>query len=189
MKIHDAKLIVAKEHGFESFDAYINNIICTALKKSSVQRLMNDINDWAGKTFSKEDRALSVAFHLRKEVDELIKELEVGKDLDNTSGIIGEVADCLILLLNCASACKFNSQAIIQASVIKMNKNKKRLWGFPNEEGVVEHIRCPLKGCYSDSVELVKSEISAETEDISAKIQNEYRCKRCKTTFYKEYKK
>ena len=63
--------------------------------------------------------------------------------IDNNSGhtrIKFELADCLTLLLDVAAHEFIDVDELLAASEEKMEINKKRKWGEPDENGVVEHI-------------------------------------------------
>ena len=46
-----------------------------------------------------------------------------------------------MLLDDCASHMKFTAKDIYKAEINKLEINKKRIWGNPDENGVVEHIK------------------------------------------------
>ena len=52
-----------------------------------------------------------------------------------------EFADCFILLLDAARKEGLFAKDILKAIVNKMEINKARKWGKPDENGVMEHIR------------------------------------------------
>jgi len=105
---------------------------------NKLQELQNDIHQWADKTFGKERETISAAYHLKKEINELIESLESDRlDTDTPE----EFADCFILILNTASKYGMTTHDLIRKSKWKMSKNKLRQWGKPDENGVVEHIR------------------------------------------------
>lgn len=104
---------------------------------SGLQRLMNDISEWSDKTFGEGQRNPAIAYHLKKEVDELIKALE---EKDETH-IRFEYADCMMLLLDSAKHYGFNASHFLFITRMKLNINKTRKWGKPDENGVVEHIK------------------------------------------------
>ena len=52
-----------------------------------------------------------------------------------------EIADCFMLLLDSAHHVGITHNEILQATKEKLEINKKRKWGNPDENGVVEHIK------------------------------------------------
>lgn len=84
------------------------------------------VGKWARKTFPKATKESWVK-HLEKEVKEL-------QD-DHTPE---EAADCLILLLGYAHINNFD---LMEEAQKKMEINKRRKWGKPDSDGVVEHVR------------------------------------------------
>jgi len=116
----------------------------------SLQKLMNETCEWSDKTFDKGEfnrkRCIPISYHLQKETKELTEELEKfwSKSV-HTVYDIGELekefADVLILLVDCANHSSFNAEELLTAAFNKLEENKKRKWGLPDENGVVEHIR------------------------------------------------
>ena len=121
-----------------------------------IQTLQNDIKKWSDETFGKYRSASPMAYHLKKEVDELIGALErlyegtytnsditavgVQELMKKNERILYELADCLTLVMDCASHVQIDMQSLISASEKKLEINKKRKWGVPDENGVVEYI-------------------------------------------------
>ena len=52
-----------------------------------------------------------------------------------------EYADCLILLLDAYCMAGGSADELIDTAFKKLEINKRRDWGTPDENGVVEHIR------------------------------------------------
>lgn len=88
--------------------------------------LQYDIGEWSDKTFPNSTTQTIIA-HLKREVAEL-----------EASGAGSELADCFLLLLHYAHKRKLHSY---QEILDKHEVNKKRKWGKPDAEGVVEHLR------------------------------------------------
>lgn len=105
---------------------------------SEVQKLMDDIHQWADNTFGKERTALAPLRHLQKEVREL-QEAIAFEDKPNQVEL--EFADCFILLLNAAAKYGLTFDRMVTAATVKMEINKARKWGKPDADGVAEHIR------------------------------------------------
>lgn len=107
-----------------------------------------DITNWQKKTFG-QATPVSKAHHLKEEVDELLVELESyyrsGFPKSETqlkdSLIEKEFADCFLLLFGSAAAHGMGYEDICQAIDTKMEINKSRKWGKPDENGVVKHVQ------------------------------------------------
>ncbi len=103
------------------------------------QKLADDIRLWSDATFGDGQRNPAIVYHLRKEVDELIECFEVYPEKwDDKLGI--EFADCMMLLLDSASHAGISVQQIMDYTRKKLEINKTRKWGKPDENGVIEHI-------------------------------------------------
>jgi NTP pyrophosphatase (non-canonical NTP hydrolase) len=106
--------------------------LCKRLEK--VENFQLEISDWQDETFPKAN-ALSKMSHLAKEIIELNKTLvEPSSQME----IEEELADCQHLLFGIASKCGIN---LYEATRQKFEINKKRIWGKPDSNGVVEHIK------------------------------------------------
>jgi NTP pyrophosphatase (non-canonical NTP hydrolase) len=102
---------------------------------SDLQKLMYEIRSWSVPTFGDRYQAtIPVLNHLKKEIDELILEIEEDGDYSE------EFADCFMLLLDAAGGRGLTAENLIDYTYQKLNKNKTRTWGKPNEDGVIEHI-------------------------------------------------
>lgn len=93
------------------------------------------ISQWQNETFG-QATALSKLSHLNQEIIELNTEI-----IGNTEHKKMEFADCFILLFGCAASDGMTYEDICKAIDDKMEINKKRTWGKPNENGVVNHIK------------------------------------------------
>jgi NTP pyrophosphatase (non-canonical NTP hydrolase) len=69
-------------------------------------------------------------YHLREEVNELIRACETNAAIDV------EVADCMILLFVIAHLSRFSAGDAVLA---KHTQNVQRTWGEPDEDGVSHH--------------------------------------------------
>jgi hypothetical protein len=96
-----------------------------------VRLLENQIIRWADKTFPN-SRDYSKMMHLKKEVKELEEAVFFGKRAD----MIEEAADVAIILIHL-----IGTGDLKQAIRRKFKVLKKRKWGLPDADGVVEHIR------------------------------------------------
>lgn len=99
-----------------------------------MEELFNTITAWQNNTFG-ETTPLSVAKHLRKEVDELIEALERG-DKVNTEE---ELSDVQILLWNEAKKLGMDFYELSANVRKKHTKNLKRRWLKPDADGCVHH--------------------------------------------------
>jgi len=118
-----------------------------------LQKLMNDISEWSDATFGNSQRNPAIVHHLKKEVDELIQSFNETNacGVDDAIGIGEfnravkktrmELADCFMLILDSASHFGMTADELIYVSEAKLEINKNRKWGKPDENGVVEHIR------------------------------------------------
>jgi NTP pyrophosphatase (non-canonical NTP hydrolase) len=123
------------------------------LYMEQLQSLMNDISEWSDSTFGDAQRNPGIVYHLKMEADELIEALDksalLGADLSVGIGEYGrqvkktkmEFADCFMLLLDSASHFHLSAEELIETTRKKLEINKKRKWGKPDKNGVVEHIR------------------------------------------------
>lgn len=100
--------------------------------------LFESITKWQKETFP-ESTAHSKVKHLSEEVDELSTELCFPSD-DTGKAKRMEFADCFILLIGAAHDSGMTYEDIIEAINEKMEINKARKWGKPDEYGVVKHI-------------------------------------------------
>jgi hypothetical protein len=88
--------------------------------------LLTEVRAWANATFGGMERQPSKIAHLRKEVDELAK---APHDVE-------EMADVFILLAHIS-----DGHDLTGAVRAKFEKNKRRVWGKADAEGVIEHVR------------------------------------------------
>ena len=106
-----------------------------------LQSLMHAVHSWQIKTFNSQT-PISKAIHLRKEVDELVAELQDSVVYSpNNTLLRREIADCFMLLIGICTVSEFNETDIIEAVYEKLEINKHRKWGNPDKHGVVQHIR------------------------------------------------
>ncbi len=96
-----------------------------------IQQLQEEIAQWSDATFGSCRPATRPLHHLAKEVQELIE----------TPDDRMEYADCLILLLDAYRMAGGSADDLIATCYKKLEINKERQWGDPDENGVVEHIR------------------------------------------------
>lgn len=91
-----------------------------------------EIAEFSDRKFGKERPFTAPLHHLKKEVDECIE-----------SGDLEEYADCLLLLMDAfrKKYPNYHSDILIQACLNKIRKCENRIWGEPDENGVIEHIK------------------------------------------------
>lgn len=100
-----------------------------------LQQQFNEITKWQKETFG-QATPLSKIAHLAEELSELVADLK-----SNNPGRRLEFADCFFLLFGAAAADGMSYEDICNAIQEKFEINKKRKWGKPNEQGVVNHIK------------------------------------------------
>lgn len=95
----------------------------------------NEIVAWQKETFGKAT-AQSKIGHLAEEVIELADALKEGLPDRRL-----EFADCFLLLFGAAAADGMTYDDIVNAIQEKFEINKARVWGKPDEHGIVRHIK------------------------------------------------
>jgi len=101
--------------------------------------LQDETGTWGDATFPR-STARSVMAHLTEEIDELAVEVEAfGANAvpTNRDALAEEAADCMLLLLHIAHKCGFDLEKAARA---KLECNRARTWGEPDERGVVRHV-------------------------------------------------
>lgn len=96
---------------------------------SNLSELLQEVADWAIPTFPNATPD-SWCAHIQKEAQEL---------RDDPSDII-EAADLLILVGGLVVKQGFTIRDLENAVRQKLEINKKRVWGEPDADGVVEHV-------------------------------------------------
>jgi len=95
--------------------------------------LQQRIGEWGDRTFPR-STLHSIHAHLSDEVAELADDI-LG-DHDYLTGMREEAADCAILLFQLAHHAGFDLLSEIER---KFAVNRMRVWGEPDERGVVKH--------------------------------------------------
>jgi NTP pyrophosphatase (non-canonical NTP hydrolase) len=116
---------------------------------TEIQRLQTDVKEWSDKQFGPRN-GWGIAHHLRLETGELIEALHdiysspytIPSD-ELSEKLKYEYADILILLIDSAAHEGIDMETLILYSQKKLEINKTRKWGNPNENGVIEHIEEP----------------------------------------------
>jgi NTP pyrophosphatase (non-canonical NTP hydrolase) len=149
--------------------------------------LADELSEWSESTFGKRP-ASAPAYHLKKEVAELIEAFE--KDPSNWRAIETELADCFLLVVDASKKHGLTAAGIISNARGKFEVAKKRKWGKADANGVVEHIRTeeelpnsdkndkpsvatmPNSSTNADNINT--SSISKEQEDVEALAKEKY---------------
>ena len=112
-----------------------------------IQYLQDNQRKWSDNTFAdgkfSNSRSLPISKHLTRESRELTEALEkyINDPSDETlSAVRDELADVSLLLLDCSAHVGFSVQSLFLMSLDKFEVNKKRKWGLPDHDGVIEHI-------------------------------------------------
>lgn len=115
---------------------------------TELQKLMSNIAEWSDKTFDRgnftQARCVPISHHLQKEAKELTEALErfmKHPTKENCELANKEFADVFMLLLDSAFHYGLLGDTLIKEGFEKLEINKERTWGEPDENGVVEHIR------------------------------------------------
>ena len=101
------------------------------------QLFLNEIAEWTTKTFPNQT-SISKLHHLKKEVRELIEAIENNHERE---GVEHEFSDCFMLLFDAARIEGMSLIDIINVMKRKFDINKQRIWGEPDENGVIHHIK------------------------------------------------
>lgn len=116
----------------------------------SLQKLMNETCEWSDKTFDNGKfnriRCVPISYHLQKETKELTEALKhfysgIMPSLEDIENTHEEFADVLILLVDAANHFGLNADELLTVAFNKLEENKTRKWGLPDENGVIEHIK------------------------------------------------
>jgi len=99
------------------------------------KQLFTDVTDWQEATF-KEIKTMPLLRHLGQETEEVIVSI-----LMNDTDKRLEFADCFILLMGAAKADGMSYEDICSAIKEKLEINKKRTWGEPDSNGVINHVK------------------------------------------------
>ena len=96
---------------------------------SELSTFQKEVGEWGDKTFNPKrgNNSKAIVHHLIKEVGELLD-----------SNASDEAADCFLLLLHHAHTLNYD---LLTEAKKKMKINRKRKWGKPDANGVVEHIK------------------------------------------------
>ncbi len=99
------------------------------------KKQFEEITEWQNKTFGKATPLSKIA-HLAQELGELVDDLK-----SNNPNRRLEFADCFLLLFGAAASDGMTYEDCISCISEKFEIVKKRKWGEPDENGVVNHIK------------------------------------------------
>ena len=112
------------------------------------KQLMDEQSAWSDKTFDNgrhsTKRALPISHHLQKESKELTEAIDIYTNNPNTETykqLAEEIADVGLLLLDILAHLDISVEMLYTFMSDKHEINKKRTWGKPDKNGVIEHIR------------------------------------------------
>lgn len=100
-------------------------------KNDKWQDLQDEIAEFTDRVFGHQKTCVPKLHHLREEVGELIEEPH-----DHL-----EWADCMILLIDAAKKNGMQMDDLFSYVQEKMEINKTRTWGEPDENGVRRHVK------------------------------------------------
>jgi hypothetical protein len=113
--------------------------------------LWNEIAEWSNRVFGDEQQRgpWGPLNHLRREVDEAqnaLSRLAEAYDEESVPTTLDlefetELADCLILIFDVARRARMTAMSLVGTALEKMEVNRGRVMGEPDEEGVIEHLR------------------------------------------------
>ena len=113
---------------------------------------LNEMHEWQQETFG-QATPMSKLKHLEEEINELMdsfmvydycvinKENNEAIPSDVATQLESEFADCFFLLFGSLYAHGANMDDLLQWMKDKLEVNKKRKWGKPDDDGVVKHIK------------------------------------------------
>jgi hypothetical protein len=95
-------------------------------RPESLEEVLLEAFDWAARTFPAMTTS-SCLHHLQQEVEELALAPDDPEEMADVAMLLGHLAHHQGI--NLAAACR-----------VKLEKNKQRAWGKPDEHGVVRHL-------------------------------------------------
>lgn len=129
----------------------------------TLKELLKEINDWQDSVFTKAT-VWSAMEHLDREVKELRQSIYSNPTRESQEG---ELADVFLLLAGVAHLLELDLEKAVEE---KMTINRRRVWGHPDKDGVVEHIKeityeTPIEIDYSPEMDTIKKIIFIREED------------------------
>lgn len=100
----------------------------------TLDSIIREVNEWQAATFPRATPA-SVVEHLRREVDELVKD----------PADVMELADVVFLAVGLAYELDLTVDDLARVVAEKLAINRQRVWQEPDDQGVVEHVREVLR--------------------------------------------
>lgn len=104
------------------------------------KELFKEVTEWQKETFP-EATDLSKLHHLKQELEELMQAIHYLNQGTTDTEVESEFADCFLLLFGAAKAHGMTFEEITKCIQDKFEVNKKRTWGNPDENGVVNHVK------------------------------------------------
>lgn len=137
----DSPIWTRKMRQFESELKALESLPDDKVSDSKFEILLTDVMNWQTETFE-EATPLSKIRHLQKETEELADDL-IKSSIHSPKNVMlrQEYADNFLLLFGSAMSAGFTFEDIMNAMREKLEICKKREWGKPDKDGVVEHIR------------------------------------------------
>ncbi len=120
---------------------------------NELQKLMDEVGSWSDDTFGSGQRSPAILHHLAKEIPELLNAIgDYDRGANDTRVNVSEMmelhrkmrfefADAFMLLLDAARKRGFMAEDLIQVTKLKLEVNRRRKWGKPDKNGVIEHLR------------------------------------------------
>lgn len=120
-----------------------------------IQQLQDNVKKWSDSAFGLHRLGTPIIHHLKAETDELIDALnslhqgvytnddKSGLNLlrEKKDQVLMEFADCFMLLIDAAAHEQITIDMLSEATDRKLEINKQRKWGKPNDLGYFEHIK------------------------------------------------
>lgn len=118
------------------------------IMSKSFQQLIEEITGWQDSVFTRAT-PLSAVTHLQREAIELTFAIQTKhlKRENGDSDIQAELADCFLLIIGVAHLSGIDLEQAVEE---KMAINRRRVWGEPDSDGVVEHVRDTLVEVFKD---------------------------------------
>lgn len=163
MKILQLEELRDRLRSGESVDQWQHGTRTLRLQVIERLALIPAVQKWDAETFQHSGVSAKIA-HLVKEVNELAEAADMvateAKELgaafpSSIDALKGELADVLILAYGIAARAELDVDEIVRE---KLEVNKARTWGEPDEQGVIEHVRESIQG-WDDSDSLALDRI------------------------------
>jgi hypothetical protein len=105
--------------------------------------LWDEIGEWSNRVFGDETARgpIGPLNHLAREAKEAVSEAEGVATGGASDHLEVELSDCLILVFDAARRAGMTPMSLVGTALEKMEVNRGRVMGEPDEEGVIEHRR------------------------------------------------